>query len=617
MKKITGIRLRSFAFLLAAVIAGSLYVSFKPPVSRAREIATVYAAAFEEAVLHLEETAIAFKFNKTTVDTLRAALLQTRMAYKKTECLLAYFYPEYIEEHINGAPLPRIERGDSRAMVKTPEGLQVLDQLIAAEQAVDEKVQIASLAQQLKAHTSSLLAGFAHQRITDTDWFNALRMQLVRIFTLGVTGFDSPGSLNALPEAASSLTAMQQYTRSFLSELNKEQEARPVNALFQQAIEYVQQPVPFNGFDRLNFLTKYVNPLYKQLLQWQTSLQQLSPVANSGWNNASSNIFGDDFLDPYFYTEITKRDDSKALRSLGKKLFYDPVLSSNNQVSCASCHNPALAFTDGEPKSPGNVKGRTVQRNAPSLLNAVYADRYFYDLRAFSLEQQAEHVIFNHLEFNTDYNDILQKLNNSAAYKPLFRECFHQAVICRDDFLKALASYVLSLRSFNSSFDRYVRGESTAIEQPVKDGFNLFMGKAQCGTCHFAPLFSGLTPPFFAENESEVLGVPENADALIKKVDADNGRADNQLYSEMASIYERSFKTSSIRNAALTAPYFHNGVYKTLDQVIEFYNNGGGVGHGLTINNQTLSADSLHLTVQEKNALITFITSLSDKGTDY
>jgi cytochrome c peroxidase len=244
----------------------------------------------------------------------------------------------------------------------------------------------------------------------------------------------------------------------------------------------------------------------------------------------------------------------------------------------------------------------------------VYADRYFYDMRAFSLEQQAEHVIFNHMEFNTDYTGILKKLNNDPQYKPLFRECFRQPLIDRDAFLKALASYVLSIRSFNSSFDRYVRGELNTIEQPVKDGFNLFMGKAQCGTCHFAPTFSGLVPPLYAENESEVLGVPENAATKIKTLDADNGRIDNQLYSEMAWIYEKSFKTTSIRNAALTAPYFHNGAYKTLEQVIDFYDNGGGAGQGLPIKNQTLGADSLHLSGEEKNALIAFITSLNDKG---
>jgi cytochrome c peroxidase len=271
-----------------------------------------------------------------------------------------------------------------------------------------------------------------------------------------------------------------------------------------------------------------------------------------------------------------------------------------------------MAFSDGRPKSLSNVQGHTVQRNAPSLLNAVYARRFFYDLRAFTLEQQAEHVIFNQMEFNTAYAAILQKLNNNQQYRELFKNSFGNNAITRDQFSKALASYVLSLRSLNSPFDKYVRDEIKTIDAQVQEGFNLFMGKAQCGTCHFAPTFSGLVPPLYTENESEVLGVPEDPDAPVKKADADSGRLSNKIFSEMAWIYERSFKTVSVRNAGLTAPYFHNGSYKALDQVVEFYNNGGGVGMGLKIKNQTLAGDSLHLTDGEKRSLVAFIQSLND-----
>ena len=128
-------------------------------------------------------------------------------------------------------------------------------------------------------------------------------------------------------------------------------------------------------------------------------------------------------------------------------------------MSCASCHDPNKGFSDGMAKSASSVSGETVQRNSPTLLNAVYADRYFYDLRAFTLEQQAEHVIFNDKEFNTAYEEILVKLKSSAAYKSQFVKAFGNKEITRADFSKALASYVLSLQSFNSPFDRYARRE--------------------------------------------------------------------------------------------------------------------------------------------------------------
>jgi cytochrome c peroxidase len=580
-------------------MACCIHFSFDPPSNNTSVITIAYTNEFEKATIELEAVATAFKFNKAGLDSLRAALCKTRLAYKKTECLLAYYYPEFIEEHINGAPVFHIERNDSRAIVKEPEGLQVLDELIAGE-AADEKVRIASLAQSLKTHCRSLLTGFKQLRIKDDELTDAIRLQLVRVFSKGITGFDTPGSLNALPEAASSMSAIRAITVSYLKEKNALERGGNIVQLLDGAIVYLQQPVSFNEFNRLAFLKQYINPLYSEFLIVSPKASNTTGIA--AWNKTSRNVFAGNFLNPYYYTELKEGEDNDALRQLGEKLFYDPLLSSNNQISCATCHDPALAFSDGRPKSLSNVQGRTVQRNAPTLMNAVYARRYFYDMRAFTLEQQAEHVIFNQMEFNTAYPAILQKLNSSGRYK----------AITRDHFSKALASYVLSLRSFNSLFDKYVRDEQKTLDTAVQHGFNLFMGKAQCGTCHFAPTFSGLVPPLYSENESEVLGVPENPDAVIKKADADSGRLSNKLYSEMAWIYERSFKTVTVRNAGLTAPYFHNGSYNTLEKVIDFYNNGGGIGMGLKIKNQTLGSDPLHLSENEKTSLVAFIQSLND-----
>jgi cytochrome c peroxidase len=591
--------MRYIVWLLVATTACCIHFSFDPPFSNTSIIAVAYTDEFEKATIELEAVATAYKFNKAGLDSLRASLCKTRLAYKSTECLLAYYYPEFIEEHINGAPVLHIERNDSRAIVKEPEGLQVLDELVAGD-AADEKVKIASLAQSLKTHCSSLLAGFKQLRIKDDEFIDAMRLQLVRIFSKGITGFDTPGSLNALPEAASSMVAIRAMTDSYVKEKNRGEHGGEIIQLLDSAIAYLQQPVTFDDFNRLQFLKQYINPLYSKFGGISPKASNTTGIA--AWNKASRNVFADNFLNPYYYTELKETEDNNALRQLGKKLFYDPLLSNNNQISCASCHDPSQAFSDGRAKSLSNVQGRTVQRNAPTLLNAIYARRYFYDMRAFTLEQQAEHVIYNQMEFNTAYSAILQKLNNNDRYKG----------ITRDHFSKALASYVLSLRSFNSPFDKYVRNEQKTIDAAVQQGFNLFMGKAQCGTCHFAPTFSGLVPPLYTENESEVLGVPEDPNAVVKKADADSGRLSNKLYSEMAWIYERSFKTVTVRNAGLTAPYFHNGSYKTLDQVVDFYNNGGGVGMGLRIRNQTLSSDSLHLTEQDKKSLVSFIEALND-----
>lgn len=134
------------------------------------------------------------------------------------------------------------------------------------------------------------------------------------------------------------------------------------------------------------------------------------------------------------------------------------------------------------------------------------------------------------------------------------------------------------------------------------------MGKATCGTCHFAPTFSGLVPPFFEENESEVLGVLKNPKTI--ELDDDLGRSASKRLTYETEIYDRSFKTVTVRNISKTAPYFHHGQYNTLEEVVEFYNVGGGIGFGLEVPNQTLPPDSLNLSEVEKRQLIAFLKAI-------
>jgi cytochrome c peroxidase len=151
------------------------------------------------------------------------------------------------------------------------------------------------------------------------------------------------------------------------------------------------------------------------------------------------------------------------------------------------------------------------------------------------------------------------------------------------------------------------------VSEDVKKGFNLFMGKANCATCHFAPHFSGLVPPFFNENESEVLGVTTRPiKQLPVELDQDLGRGNSPVKKEKSWIYDYSFKTVTVRNIALTKPYFHNGAFNTLEEVLDFYNEGGGEGLGLKMKNQTLAPDKLNLTPTEIKEIIAFLNALTD-----
>lgn len=552
----------------------------------------------------LNKAADAYKFNTYSLESLRRDIAETRLQYKEIEFLIDYYYPSFTEEHLNGAPLLHVEHANDFPLVMFPEGLQVLDESIYEDDI--DKSQIAILAKKLESSCVQLLKGNKGKQVTNKELIEAMKFQISRISTLGITGFDTPGSSNVIEEALASIKGMSVYFDSYFGEMKG---AEQTKELFLESQNYLaNKELNFENFNRLEFIREFLNPLYSSLNGYYVSSQHVT----SSVNQLANTPYDADFLDPYFFTLLTKKEDSEQLRKLGKKLFNDSQLSENGVMNCGSCHASDKAFTDGIKKSESNIKDQTVTRNSPTLLNSVYSDRYFYDLRAFNLEQQVEHVIFNSKEFNTAYESILEKLNKDKDYKKEFKEVFKTKNVSRIEFSKALSSYVLSLQSFDSEFDKYMRKEINTIDERIIEGFNLFMGKAACGTCHFPPTYAGLAPPYYNKNESEILGVLETPMSFNKKIDADSGRINNGLPGENVWIYEKSFKTSTVRNVEFSAPFFHNGAYPTLESVLDFYNHGGGAGIGLNVKNQTLSSDSLLLDDSEKRNIILFLNSLSD-----
>jgi cytochrome c peroxidase len=271
----------------------------------------------------------------------------------------------------------------------------------------------------------------------------------------------------------------------------------------------------FETFDRLHFIREYINPIFAKLYDSQIELNiefqdEVSSIKQAV-NFRAKEIFSTDFLNKYYYMNLSKRDDTKELQILGKTLFFDPILSANNKRACASCHDPKKAFTDGKAKSISfNFEG-TVERNSPTLMNSVYSDRFFYDLRAQKLEDQVDHVITSSKEFDTDYTKIIDKLSSNSEYVAMFRKAYphinSSKIVNKYTITTALAAYVGNLVSFDSDFDKYIRKEISEIDSSVIRGYNLFAGKALCGTCHFTPTFNGTVPPFFIETDSENLGV--------------------------------------------------------------------------------------------------------------
>jgi cytochrome c peroxidase len=569
----------------------------------------------EQAIGQLLEASVELDARPESLEQLQKAHLDCRKAFKRVEFLLEYFDPQAVKVQLNGAPLPKLEPNAPELVIIQPKGLQVLDELIFSDDPLSEKKEIVKLTTHLAERYERIKKYQEKIPIYDRHVFEAARYELHRIFALGLTGFDTPGSVNAIPEAVAALQSLKASLRSYTTFMDPEM-GEDLLYLFDDAVTYLRKNDDFDTLDRLTFYQRFIRPLYRDLYVLQTTLgvETIDEVSNipQPVNYGAAGLFEENFLNPYYYANLAPSAVTPQRIELGRLLFFDPILSDNNERACASCHRPELAFTDGQEKSMAfNFEG-TIERNAPTVINSVYSERFFYDLRLKSFEKQMEHVVFNHQEFNTDFHAIVEKLGKSQTYQTLFEEAFPKRgkAISQGTIEGAITAYLVSLRGFNSEFDKYARGEAAELSESAMRGFNLFMGKAACGTCHFAPTFNGTVPPLYQESESEVLGVA--ADSTNQEVDADMGRWSNKILKEKADFYQRSFKTTTVRNVALTAPYMHNGAYHTLEQVLDFYNQGGGAGMGLDVPHQTLPDAPLNLTDQEQQDIITFMHALTD-----
>ncbi|MCP4124825.1 MAG: cytochrome-c peroxidase [Bacteroidetes bacterium] len=247
---------------------------------------------------------------------------------------------------------------------------------------------------------------------------------------------------------------------------------------------------------------------------------------------------------------------------LGRYLFFDPVLSVDGSVSCATCHQPELGFSDGLPTSVG-VKGTAVKRSAPSLWNVAYLNTFFWDARASSLEEQMQGPLFAEDEMGNTEENLLATLNELPTYRELFEEAFpskHGNKINIAEIYTALAAFESSLISLNSRYDLYAHGYHGALNKDEIEGLNVFRSfVARCAECH--------TPPLFTNQQIAVIGSPEPKGTVLD-VGAEETFNDPTM--------RGGFKIPSLRNIEKTAPYMHSGHFSTLREAVEFYNNGRG-----------------------------------------
>lgn len=274
--------------------------------------------------------------------------------------------------------------------------------------------------------------------------------------------------------------------------------------------------------------------------------------------------------------------DSPGLVELGKVLFFDPRLSINDRVSCASCHNPDLGFSDGLALGLG-TNGARLERNAPHLYNLAWGSRFFWDGRAKSLEEQAMGPILSPAEMAMDLKVLLPKLKAVPFYAQAFAKQFPQEGITAGTVAKAIAAFERTLVVNDTPYDRYLGGDPSALDPAAVRGLKLFQGKAHCAVCHDGP---NLT-----DNGFHNLGL-ESPDLGRYRID-------------QRKILHKAFKTPGLRNITLSAPYMHDGSLGTLEEVVRFYNRGGGKGE------KDLEMEPLGLTDSEIFDLVSFLGSLT------
>jgi cytochrome c peroxidase len=450
---------------------------------------------------------------------------------------------------------------------------------------------------------------------TESQVVEIARLEIARVSTLGIAGFDAPRTGESLRECADALDGVRDLIEAAGPGLwpRLESERDSLERALADAAYYLRAHPGFRGFNRLAFITGYADPAARALDALRRASGTTALRIPRAWRVEAASVYGDGAFDVGAYAPSGTPRATPALVALGARLFADPSLSGSGTRSCASCHDPRRSFADGVARaaSIGPV-GSRVLRNTPTLLNAALQPAQFADERSVTLEDQVLEVLRSPTEMGSSAERAARSLSGSAEYRSSFASAFGDArpsAISALRVRQALAAYMRTLVALDSRFDRAVRGDTTAMTAKERHGFTLFMGKAGCGTCHFAPLFSGNTPPLYMSSDVEVIGTPASP-SRPSRLDSDSGRA----RVDHLALHVRAFKTPSLRNVSATGPYMHNGAFRTLDEVVRFYDAGGGLGAGARIGNQTLSADSLHLTSPERAAIVAFLGALGSRG---
>ena len=579
----------SMCFLLIMITACKPEKEYKS-VSNLELLEERYVTGLDSTIENLNSILLAKNVN----DQLKFYLV-SRDYFKKTEPLLA-FVDKHNFKSLNQPNILKVEEEDATDIKESsPFGFQVLE-----EQLHDDEVTKDEINRNVNRTISRLKLIRANTKLKLKEYHVLwlLRDEIARVALTGITGFDSPVLERSLKEARIVYKELKVLVSIYKSNFKSEDLYNNWLVELDKAISDLNHD--FASFDRYKFIKNHTHKQLELLVNTKEDWKIEFPLELALNNNATSLFSNSTFNIIYFSDHIDKTSYNEEKIALGKALFNDKNLSVNTDMSCATCHHKDKAFTDGLKAFPKQL------RNTPTLTYSSLQKSFFHDGRAGSLEGQVAAVVKNANEFHSDLETMKKAVESDSNYVLKFQNIY-KANINQNNIRNAIATYVRSLNQFNSKFDKNINNLENTLSESEINGFNLFMGTAKCATCHFAPVFNGTVPPNFSESELEAIGVPLNL-SKDSPIDTDLGRF-NLFKTESRKHF---FKTPTVRNIALTAPYMHNGVYNTLEEVMEFYNNGGGSGLDIVIEHQTLPTDSLNLTENQVKDIIDFMNSLSD-----
>jgi cytochrome c peroxidase len=563
------------------------------------------------ALQTLEQKASAVDGSDGKLHEAQRAFQSARSAFKRVEFAIAYYEPSTTAS-LNGAALPRVEYNDGPEIVFPPEGLQVIEEWLFTGADTARRAPLLLEIRNTQDLTRRARTASASQLVTDNRIWDAAAIEVARISTLGIVGFDSPVAQNSMVEGADALRGLRAALSVYAPELMTRDAGlwAKLDASFDAAINKLDASKSFVEFDRLGFIADNANVIGRQIQQARIALELTPPELPRVYSATAGSIFDVAAIVAKGFANPRSDADTREQVALGRQLFFETRLSGDESQSCATCHEPTRAFTDGRVRSASRVAHTAgAMRNTPTIINASLQNGMFADQRTAYLEDQVEAVLNSPNEMHSSSAVVAERLRGDTAYLRMFTNAFSgDSAVTGANMRRSIAAYIRSLNALNSRADKAMRGDKLALTAEETRGFNLYAGKAKCATCHFIPLFNGAVPPGYRSSDVEVLGVPTRSVTSNATIDPDSGRF--RITRSAPHLF--AFKTPTIRNIELTAPYMHNGVYKTLEEVVDFYNRGGGKNIGIELENQTLPFDSLELTAAEQKDIVSFMKALTD-----